>query len=152
MEEQTLRIKNKKAFFNYEITDKYVAGIQLFGTEVKSIRESKLSFTDAYCIFIKDELWLRDIHISEYKFGSYNNHIPKRDRKLLLNKKELTKIKKKVKEKSLSIIPLVIFFSKSGFVKLEIGIGKGKKQFDKRETLKSSDSKRELDRVMKDSY
>jgi len=149
MENKTIRIKNKKAFFNYEILDKYTAGIQLYGTEVKSIRASKISFTDAYCLFINNELWLRGIHIAEYKFGSYNNHTPKRDRKLLLNKKELDKIQKKVKEKSLSIIPLNIFFSNSGFVKLDIGIGRGKKQYDKRETLKLKDSKRDMDRHMK---
>ena len=149
MDDKTLRIKNKRAFFDYEILDKYTAGIQLYGTEVKSIRDSKLSFTDAYCIFINNELWLRGIHIAEYRFGSYNNHTPKRDRKLLLNKKELNKIQKKVKEKALTIVPLIIFFSKSGFVKLEIGIARGKKQFDKRETIKQKDSKRDIDRAMK---
>ena len=126
--EKTIKIKNKKAYFNYEILDKYVAGIQLFGTEVKSIRASKVSFTDAYCLFINNELWLRGIHIAEYAFGSYNNHVPKRDRKLLLNKKELLKIRKKTLEKSLTIVPLGIFFSNSGFVKLEIAIARGKKQ------------------------
>ena len=149
MDNKSIRIRNKRAFFDYEILDKYVAGIQLYGTEVKSIRESKISFTDSYCIFINNELWLRAIHIAEYKFGSYNNHIPKRDRKLLLNKKELVKIRKKVKEKSLTIVPLNIFFSKSGFVKLEIGIARGKKEFDKRETLKHKDSKRDMDRAMR---
>ena len=149
MDNTTIRIKNKKAFFDYEIIDQYTAGIQLYGTEVKSIRDSKLSFSDAYCIFINDELWLRGIHISEYMFGSYNNHTPKRDRKLLLNKKELAKIMKKTKEKSLTIVPLVIFFSKSGFVKLDIGVARGKKQFDKRENLKQKDSKRVMDRAMK---
>ena len=149
MEQDSIRIRNKKAFFNYEIIEKYTAGIQLYGTEVKSIRNSKVSFTDAYCLFINNDLWLRGIHISEYAFGSYNNHVPKRDRKLLLNKKELIKIQKKTVEKSLSIIPLNIFFSASGFVKLEIGIGRGKKQFDKRETLKQKDSNRDMDRAMK---
>ncbi len=149
MEQSTIRIRNKKAFFNYEIIDTYTAGIQLYGTEVKSIRANKLSFTDAYCLFINNELWLRGIHIAEYAFGSYNNHVPKRDRKLLLNKKELEKIKRKTLEKSLTIVPLNIFFSKSGFVKLEIGVARGKKQFDKRETLKKKDSKRDLDRAMK---
>jgi len=149
MDDKSVRVRNKRAFFDYEILDKYIAGIQLYGTEVKSIRESKISFTDSYCIFINNELWLRGIHIAEYKFGSYNNHTPKRDRKLLLNKKELIKIQKKVKEKSLTIVPLNIFFSNSGFVKLEIGIARGKKQFDKRETLKQKDSKRDMDRAMK---
>ncbi len=149
MEQNSIRIRNKKAFFNYEIIDTYTAGIQLYGTEVKSIRANKLSFTDAYCLFINNELWLRGIHIAEYAFGSYNNHVPKRDRKLLLNKKELDKIKRKTLEKSLTIVPLNIFFSKSGFVKLEIGVARGKKQFDKRESLKQKDSKRDLDRAMK---
>jgi len=147
--EKTIKIRNKKAYFNYEILDKYVAGIQLFGTDVKSIRASKVSFTDAYCLFINNELWLRGIHIAEYAFGSYNNHVPKRDRKLLLNKKELLKIRKKTSEKSLTIVPLGIFFSNSGFVKLEIAIARGKKQYDKRETLKQKDTKRDLDRAMK---
>lgn len=149
MTQQTTLIKNKKAFFNYEIVEKYTAGIQLYGTEVKSVRDNKVSFTDAYCLFINKELWLRGIHISEYAFGSYNNHVPKRDRKLLLNKKELLKIHKKTNEKSLTIIPLNMFFSESGFVKVEIGIARGKKQFDKRETLKQKDSKRDIDREMK---
>ncbi|MBN2667800.1 MAG: SsrA-binding protein [Bacteroidales bacterium] len=146
---QNLLIKNKKAFFNYEIVDTYTAGIQLYGTEVKSVRDSKVSFTDAYCLFINQELWLRGIHISEYAFGSYNNHVPKRDRKLLLNKKEIQKIQKQVSEKSLTIVPLKIFFNENGFVKVEIGIARGKKKFDKRETLKEKDTKRDLDRVMK---
>lgn len=148
MKDQSIRIRNKKAFFNYEIIDKYTAGIQLFGTEVKSIRNAKVSFTDSYCVFISNELWLRGIHISEYSFGSYNNHVPKRDRKLLLNQKELLKIRKKTVEKSLTIIPLNIFFSDSGFVKVEIGIARGKRQYDKRETLKQKDSKRDIDREM----
>jgi len=147
--ENTIKIKNKKAYFNFEILDKYTAGIQLYGTEVKSIRANKVSFTDAYCLFINNELWLRGIHIAEYAFGSYNNHVPKRDRKLLLNKKELDKIRKKTVEKSLTIVPLSLFFSDSGFVKLEIGIAKGKKRFDKRESLKQKDIKRDLDRAMR---
>lgn len=149
MKDNSIRIRNKKAFFNYEILERYTAGIQLFGTEVKSIRASKVSFTDAYCLFIEGELWLRGIHISEYAFGSYNNHVPKRDRKLLLTKKELEKIHKKVVEKSLTIVPLHLFFSASGFVKVEIAVVKGKKQYDKRESLKQKDAKRDLDRVYK---
>jgi SsrA-binding protein len=149
MDKNTINIKNKKAFFNYEILEKFTAGIQLHGTEVKSIRNGKLSFTDAYCLFINDELWLRGIHISEYAFGSYNNHVPKRDRKLLLNKKELLKIRKRTVEKSLTIVPLGVFFSDTGFVKVNIGIARGKKQYDKRESLKQQDSKRDMDRMMK---
>jgi SsrA-binding protein len=149
MEKNSINIKNKKAFFNYEILEKYTAGIQLYGTEVKSVRSAKVSFTDAYCLFINNELWLRGIHIAEYAFGSYNNHVPKRDRKLLLNKKELLKIRKKTAEKSLTIVPLGMFFSDTGFVKVNIGIARGKKQFDKRESMKQQDTKRDLDRVMK---
>jgi len=131
MNKTSIILKNKKAFFNFQILDTYKAGIQLSGTEVKSIRDKKVSFTDSYCAFINNELWLKEIHITEYSFGSYNNHHPKRDRKLLLTKKELHKIQKKTKEKGLTIVPLSLFFSDSGFVKVEIGIAKGKKNLIK---------------------
>ncbi len=149
MKPQNIEIKNKKAFFNYEIVEAYTAGVQLFGTEVKSIRASKVSFTDAYCLFINNELWVRGLHISEYAFGSYNNHVPKRERKLLLTKKELNKIHRKMQEKSLTMVPLRIFFSETGFVKIEVALARGKKKYDKRESLKQKDTKRELDRLMK---
>jgi SsrA-binding protein len=149
MNKTSIILKNKKAFFNFQILDTYKAGIQLSGTEVKSIRDKKVSFTDSYCAFINNELWLKEIHIAEYSFGSYNNHQPKRDRKLLLTKKELHKIQKKTKEKGLTIVPLSLFFSDSGFVKVEIGIAKGKKEFDKRESLKQKDAKRNMDKMMK---
>ena len=149
MNKTSIILKNKKAFFNFQILDTYKAGIQLSGTEVKSIRDKKVSFTDSYCAFINNELWLKEIHIAEYSFGSYNNHQPKRDRKLLLTKKELHKIQKKTKEKGLTIVPLSLFFSESGFVKVEIGIAKGKKEFDKRESLKQKDAKRNMDKMMK---
>jgi len=149
MEKSSIILKNKKAYYNYQILDTYKAGIQLSGTEVKSIRDKKVSFTDSYCAFINNELWIKEIHISEYAFGSYNNHQPKRDRKLLLTKKELRKIQKKTKEKGLTIVPLSLFFSESGFVKVEIGIAKGKKEFDKRESLKQKDAKRNMDKMMK---
>lgn len=149
MDKTSIILKNKKAYHNFQILDTYKAGIQLSGTEVKSIRDKKVSFTDSYCAFINNELWIKEIHISEYTFGSYNNHQPKRDRKLLLTKKELRKIQKKTKEKGLTIVPLLLFFSESGFVKVEIGIAKGKKEFDKRESLKQKDAKRNMDKMMK---
>ena len=121
----------------------------LTGTEIKSIRDGKVNFTDAYCFFIGHELWLKGLHISEYSYGSYNNHIPKRDRKLLLNKKELLKIKKKISEKGLTIIPTRMFVNERGIAKLAIAVARGKAKFDKRHDIKDRDNKRELDRYMK---
>ena len=149
MANKDINIKNKKASFNYEFVDKYTAGIMLTGTEIKSIRDGKVNFTDAYCFFIGHELWLKGLHISEYSYGSYNNHIPKRDRKLLLNKKELLKIKKKISEKGLTIIPTRMFVNERGKAKLAIAIARGKAKFDKRHDIKDRDNKRELDRMMK---
>ena len=121
----------------------------LSGTEVKSIREGKVSFADSYCIFHKGELWIKSMHIAEYRFGTTNNHLAVHDRKLLLNKRELRKLESKIKEKGYTIVPLRIFFSEKGFAKLEIGLGKGKKLFDKRETLKQRDTEREMKRYLK---
>ncbi len=121
----------------------------LVGTEVKSIRESKVSFADTYCFFQQGELFLKGLHIAEYKLGTSNNHEAIRDRKLLLNRKELKKWADKVKDKGYSIIPLRIFFNEKGFAKIEIGLGKGKKLFDKRETIKQRDTQRELKRILK---
>lgn len=142
----TVDIKNKKAYYLYEILEKYSAGIQLLGTEIKSIRQSKISFTDSYCVFIDNELWVKGLHISEYSFASYNNHEAKRQRKLLLTKKELKKLQKKINEKGLAIIPLRIYINENGFAKIDICLARGKKLFDKRETLKAKDNKRDLDR------
>lgn len=142
----TVDIKNKKAYYLYEILEKYSAGIQLLGTEIKSIRQSKISFTDSYCVFIDNELWIKGLHISEYSFASYNNHEAKRQRKLLLTKKELKKLQKKINEKGLAIIPLRIYINENGFAKIDICLARGKKLFDKRETLKAKDNKRDLDR------
>lgn len=139
-------IRNRSAYFEYHIDDKYVAGLVLTGTEVKSIRAGKASFNDSYCYFHKGELWIKSLHISEYTHGTYNNHDPLRERKLLLNKKELKKLEAKIKEKGFTIVPLSIFFSEKGLVKLEIGLGKGKKLHDKRETIKARDSEREIKR------
>jgi len=140
----TKEINNRQAYFNYAIEDKYVAGVVLMGTEVKSIREGKVSFNDAFCMFEKHELWVRGLYIAEYKLGTTNNHISVHDRKLLLHKKELKKLESKIKEKGFTIIPLKVFFTAEHFVKIEIGLGRGKKDHDKRETIKERDSKREI--------
>ncbi|MBP1638183.1 MAG: SsrA-binding protein [Bacteroidetes bacterium] len=142
-------IKNKRAQFDYEILDKYVAGIQLFGTEIKSIRDGKAGLTDTYCTFIGDELWVRNMNISTYFFGTYNNHEPRRDRKLLLNRKELNKLIRATKETGNTIVPIKIFIDANGRAKMEIGLARGKKTYDKRQTLKEKDDKREMDRAFK---
>lgn len=142
-------IKNKQANFEYFIIEKYEAGIQLMGTEIKSIRAGKATITDGYCNFIGNELYLMNIHIAEYSFGSFYNHAPKRARKLLLNKKELKKIQGKLKDVGMTIIPLAIVMNERGFAKVEIGIAKGKKLHDKRDTLKEKDAKIEMDRRLK---
>jgi SsrA-binding protein len=144
-----MELKNRSAYYEYQIEDKLVAGMVLVGTEVKSVRESKVSFADAYCFFQDGELFIKGLHIAEYKFGTANNHVAVRDRKLLLNKKELKKWNEKVREKGYSIIPLRIFFNENGLAKLEIGLGKGKKLFDKRETIKQRDTQREIKRIVK---
>ena len=144
-----MEIKNRQAYFEYFIDDKYVAGIMLTGTEVKSLREGKASFNDSYCIFNKGELWIRSFHISEYSHGTVNNHDPIRERKLLLNKRELKKLEAKIKEKGYAIVPLRLFFNDKNLAKLEVGLGKGKKLHDKRETIKQRDTERELKRYVK---
>lgn len=142
-------IKNKRATFDYEILDRYTAGIQLFGTEIKSIRDGKASLTETYCTFIKNELWVKNMNISTYFFGTYNNHEPRRDRKLLLNKKELNKLLRATKETGNTIVPIKMFINEKGLAKLDIGLARGKKMYDKRQTLKEKDDKREMERFMK---
>src|ERR1700730_4659657 len=142
-------IKNRSAYHDYFIEDKFDAGMVLVGTEVKSIRDGKVNFVDSFCVFFKGELWVRNMHIAEYRFGTTNNHLAVHDRKLLLNKRELRKLESKIKEKGYTIVPLRIFFNEKGFAKLEIGLGKGKKLFDKRETLKQRDTEREMKRYLK---
>ena len=142
-------IKNKRALFDYEILDRYVAGIQLFGTEIKSIRDGKAGLTDTYCTFIGDELWVKNMNISTYFFGTYNNHEPRRDRKLLLNRKELNKLMRATKETGNTIVPIKLFINDQGRAKIEIGLARGKKTYDKRQTLKEKDDKREMDRAFK---
>ena len=149
MSKSVINIKNKKASHEYEFMDKFVAGIVLRGTEIKSIRNNQISMSDAYCVFINNELWLKNLHISEYQNAGIDNHEPKRERKLLLNKKELEKIHGKVKTKGISVIPIRLFINQKGKAKIEISVAKGKKLFDKREDLKAKENKRDLDRIKK---
>ena len=148
--QKKINIKNKKARFEYEILDKYVAGIQLTGTEIKSIRESKARITESFCEFNeKGELFAINMFIEEYLYGHSYNHSPKSERKLLLNKGELRKLHKEVQNVGLTIIPLKLFLTDKGWAKLEIALCKGKKNYDKREVIKDRDSKRDLDRLKK---
>jgi SsrA-binding protein len=144
-----IQIKNKRAYFDYHIIDKYVAGIALLGTEIKAIREGKANLTDAFCMFINGSLYIRNLHISEYSLSSFYRHDIKRDRVLLLQKRELRKLKVKGEEKGYTIVPLRIFINERGFAKVEIALAQGKKEFDKRDSIKEREGKRELDRVMK---
>jgi SsrA-binding protein len=144
-----INIRNKKAYFDYEILDKLVAGMQLTGTEIKSIRQGKASLADAYCLFKHNELWVTNMRISAYDQGSYNNHEPYRDRKLLLNRKELNKLEKQTREKGLTIIALRVFINENGYAKLEISLARGKKKYDKREAIKQKDLKRDMERLGK---
>jgi SsrA-binding protein len=144
-----MEIRNRAAYHEYQIEEKYDAGMVLAGTEVKSIREGKLSFADSFCIFHKNELWVRNLHIAEYRFGTTNNHIAVHDRKLLLNRRELRKLEARLKDKGYTIVPLRVFFNERGLVKMEIGLGKGKKLHDKRESIKQKDMEREIKRYMK---
>lgn len=142
-------IRNRSAYHEYYIEEKYDAGMVLAGTEVKSIREGKVSFADSFCVFFKSELWVRNLHIAEYRFGTTYNHIAVHDRKLLLNRKELRKLENKLKDKGYTIIPLRIFLSEKGLIKMEIALGRGKKLYDKRETIKERDTQREIKRFLK---
>ncbi|MBQ0119044.1 MAG: SsrA-binding protein SmpB [Bacteroidales bacterium] len=144
-----VNIKNRRAYFDYEILEKYTAGIQLFGTEIKSIRESKASLADTYCQFVGNELWVKQMHIAEYRFGSYANHEVKRDRKLLLTHKELRKLHRQTLESGKTIIPLRMFINEQGFAKLEIALCQGKHAYDKRQSIREKDDRRELARLMK---
>ncbi len=141
--------RNKKAGFEYYLFEKFTAGIVLSGTEIKSIRAGKTSINDSYCAFIGDELWIKNMHIAEYEHGNVYNHEPKRDRKLLMTKRELKKLKIKNIEKGVTIIPVLLFINDKGLAKLEISLGKGKKLFDKRKIIKDKDIQRESDRKIK---
>ena len=144
-----INIKNKKASFDYEFVDTYTAGIVLTGTEIKSIRLGKASLVDTYCYFINGELWVKNMHISEYFYGSYNNHNARRERKLLLSKKELRNLQNEEKHPGFTIGPTRLFINEKGLAKLVIALAKGKKQYDKRQSLKEKDDKREMDRMFK---
>lgn len=147
--DNNVKIRNKRVSWEYFLINKIVAGIVLTGTEIKSIRSGKASLADSFCYFDGGELFVRNMHISEYSYGTYNNHLAKRDRKLLLNRKELKKMQRQVKEKSMTIIPVVLFINEKGLAKLEIAVAKGKHFYDKRNTLKDKDHKLEIDREMK---
>lgn len=142
-------MNNRQAYYNYYIDDKYVAGIVLLGTEVKSIRDGKVSFNDAFCLFDDGELWVRGLYIAEYSHGTTNNHIAVHDRKLLLTKRELKKLEGKLKDKGVTIVPLRVFLNEKNLVKVEIGLGRGKKLHDKRETIKNRDVAKEIKRFLK---
>lgn len=145
--EKFVNIKNKKATFQFEFIDTYVTGLVLTGTEIKSIRESKVSLTEAFCIFLDGELYIRQMHIAPYSMAASYNHVAVRDRKLLLKKKEMEKLETKSAEKGLAIIPVRIFINDRGLAKLEIALARGKKTHDKRQDLKEKDAKRELQRM-----
>jgi SsrA-binding protein len=142
-------IRNRQAYYDYFIDDKYDAGMVLTGTEVKSLRAGRASFNDSYCYFHRGEMWIKSLHIAEYSHGTSSNHDPLRERKLLLNKKELRKIESKIKEKGVTVVPLRIFFSEKGLAKIEVGLGKGKKLYDKRETIKQRDNQREMKKFIR---
>jgi SsrA-binding protein len=144
--EKSVTIKNKRASHEYFLVQEFTAGIQLTGTEIKSIRDGKANIADAYCSFTGQELFVRNMHIAEYVLGTHYNHEPKRDRKLLLTKRELKKLLTKVNERGFTIIPTVLFINEKGYAKLTIALAKGKHSYDKRETLKQKDIQREIDR------
>ena len=149
MGDNKINIKNKKAYFDFEILEKLVAGMELTGTEIKSIRLGKASLADAYCIFRNNELWVKGMRISEYEQGSYNNHEPYRERRLLLNRKELNRFEKRVREKGLTMVVLRLFMNEKNLAKLEIALARGKKEYDKRESIRQKDMNREMERMGK---
>ncbi|MFZ9261816.1 MAG: SsrA-binding protein SmpB [Chitinophagaceae bacterium] len=144
-----MEIKNRSASYEYFIEEKFDAGMILTGTEVKAIRDGRVSFNDSYCLMDRGELYVKGLHISPYEFGSYANHNPTRERKLLLKRKELGKISQKLKEKGFTIIPLSIYFNERGYAKMKIGLGRGKKLHDKRESIKERETQREIKRFVK---
>ena len=145
----TVNIKNRKATFDYEIVETFTAGIVLTGTEIKSIRQGKVGLTDTYCAVINGEVWVKNMYIAEYSFGSYNNHMTHRDRKLLLNRKEIRRIAKDALQPGFSIVPLRLFINERGLAKLVIATARGKKQYDKRQSIKEREDKRSIDRMFK---
>ena len=146
---KTINIRNKRAPFDDEIIEEWIAGIVLVGTEIKSVRLGKASITDSYCYFDKGELWIRGVNIAEYGWGTCNNHVPRRDRKLLLNRKELNKIQRALQDRGLTVVGLRLFLNERGLTKVVVGLARGRKAYDKREYLKENDAKREMDKAMK---
>ena len=144
-----VQIRNKRASFEYEFLEQWTAGIMLTGTEIKSVRQHDVNLQDAYCVFLQGELWVKKMHIAKYKQGTHYNHDPLRDRKLLLKKQELTKLLRKSEEKGLTIVPIKLFVNDRGYAKMEIALARGKKLYDKRESIKERDSERELARLKK---
>lgn len=144
-----IQIKNKRASFDYEFVETYTAGIVLTGTEIKSIRAGKASLVDTFCYFTNGELWVKNIHISPYFYGSYNNHNERRERKLLLNKKELRKLERGAQQPGYTIVPFRMFLNERGLAKVVIALARGKKEYDKRQSLREKDDRREMDRMMK---
>jgi SsrA-binding protein len=149
MKANDVNIKNKRARFDYEITDTYTAGIVLTGTEIKSIRDGKASLVDTYCMVENGEVWVKGMNISEYFYGTYNNHQVRRDRKLLLNRKEIAKLTKASEDPGYTIVPLKVFINEKGLAKMLIGVGRGKKQYDKRQSIREREDKRNIDRMFK---
>ena len=146
---QHINIKNKRATFDYAFVDTFTAGIVLTGTEIKSIRQGKASLVDTYCYFINGELWVKNMHIALYKQGSYNNHVERRERKLLLTAKELHNLENDSQSPGFTIVPVRLFINEKGLAKLEIALARGKKEYDKRQTLKEKEDRREMDRALK---
>jgi SsrA-binding protein len=149
MKQSPINIRNRRATFDYELLETFTAGIVLTGTEIKSIRLGKASLVDTYCMFERDELWVRNMYIAEYFYGTYSNHAARRDRKLLLNKNELRKLSRMTKETGFTIIPVRLFINQKGLAKLVIAVAKGKKAYDKRQTLRAKEDKRSMDRMFK---
>ena len=148
-EQKNINIRNKRATFDYEILEEWVAGVVLVGTEIKSIRAGKASMTDSYCYFDKGELWIRGVNIAEYAWGTCNNHTPRRDRKLLLTAREIEKLQRASQDRGLTVVGLRLFLNERGLAKIVVGLARGRKAYDKREHLKENDAKREMDKAMK---
>lgn len=146
---KNINIRNKRATFDYEILEEFVAGLVLAGTEIKSIRLGKASLTDSYCYFDRGELWIRGMNVAEYHWGTCNNHVPRRDRKLLLGRRELGRLQRALQDKGLTVVGLRLFLNERGLAKVVIGLARGRKSYDKREYLKENDARREMDKAMK---
>lgn len=149
LKQQRINIKNKRASFDYEFIDVFTAGIVLTGTEIKSIRAGKTSLVDTYCYFVQGEMWVKNMYVAQYLQGSYNNHVERRERKLLLNRKELRNLEADAKNPGFTIVPTRLYINENGLAKLDIALAKGKKEFDKRQTLKEKEDRREMDRARK---